>query len=256
MNTHSDVDDKCCRYLQYLNVVLHGLWVIDIGCDSIELLTPFVEEHKYRAGNWKKDELETLCDGELYALVGVKQFIEPPALCSEFNVIFSKSRHNYSVDRSKSYVCVRLPFPKAIKALRCQEGRHCYAGRTPVIANGVSLLQVLIYPVADFDDVRLWGSEWEPYIWEEGDYKVANLHLWAEPEKKVDEDHSMHAYGRLIELMPPLDVQLITDAHPDPDNATGVIGLPAEQEQSLQEWLNPGGEGSRTSNCQAIISTI
>jgi hypothetical protein len=236
-----DFHEGDCMYRSnWLNVVLHGLFVIHVKHDHIELLTPFVHEHVYYAGDWvtkveclkNRPRLEA---GQVYDLVGVNQFMHPPIISLNSNTVVSKSVCGCTVQDHHSYFKVRLPFPADIVPLRShQYPGPIYAGKNApqVAANGVSLCPVFVYPVADFDNVRLWGTNWEPDPWEAtiedkpSGMLVANLHLWAEPKIKLPASHGRHAYHALMHLLPPLELEPLIDDPPKvPDEDYPLLGL-------------------------------
>ena len=222
----------------WLNVVLHGLFVIHVKHDHIELLTPFVHEHVYYAGHWvtKVGDLKSqprLEHGQIYDLVGVNQFMHCPPISLNSNTVVSKSLCGCAVHDHHSHFKVRLPFPADLAPLRSKQYPSAiYAGRdaSKVAANGISLCQVFVYPVATFDNVRLWGTDWKPnphdIIIGKDIIKVDNLHLWAEPPMKLSPSHGRHAYHALMHLLPPLELEPLIDEPPEvKPQPTGILGL-------------------------------
>lgn len=274
------------KSVNWLNVVLHGLFVIHIRHDHIELLTPLVHEHVYYAGDWvyKVADLKDrprLEEGQSYRLIGVNEFMECPPISFHSNTVLSKSKCGFRVRADRSYCKVRLPFPSDLVPLRSQQIPlgPIYAGKDAgkIHANGVSLCQALIYPVASFDDVRLWGTSWRPKpkdvpVNERICYHVANLHLWAEPKEMLSAMHGTHAYRALMKLLPPLELEPVVEITPivQPAPYPGIPGLTRCELYGLAELgdLDPGacnpksnaeGEkaapgtfGSHVTNCQSV----
>ncbi len=60
----------CCGDQIKLNVVLHGLFIMNITDSGIELLTPYVEKHYYGAGTWNGKSIQYLQKGVNYKLQG------------------------------------------------------------------------------------------------------------------------------------------------------------------------------------------
>lgn len=224
------------------NVVLHGLFLLYIRRDHIELLTPSVHDHVYYAG----DGVKTLADlnhtpvlrhGEIYTLVGVNQFMECPPITHHCNTLISLAQHGCNVEPSRSHFIVRLPFPYDIMPARTQTvSTAIYAGRdaATVFTDGVSLCQVLVYPVMTFQDARLWGTNWKPP--KDDSTPTLNLHIWAEPTYDVGPIHAKHAYPELMKLIPPLELDLVTDIVPKlPTSSTGIPGVDPEDLKGLAE---------------------
>jgi hypothetical protein len=256
------------QYHNRINVVLHGLFVVHIKDDHIELLTPYVHDHVYYAGRWVKDIGDLECrselqQGQVYELVGVDSFMRPPSITYTNNTVISKSIHGCEVRSSLSYCKISLPFPLDLLPIRSMAAPVVYRGKDSdkVHVNGVSLCQVLIFPVSTFENVRLWGTDWSPkdLDYTDKEVKVANLHLWAEPKVLNMANHGHHAYQQLMNLLPPLDLDPVVEKGPCPPGDTGIPGLPREQLFGLAELKEnncPEGKyvilGSRVTNCQSV----
>jgi hypothetical protein len=284
-----------------LNVVLHGLFVLHVRKDHIELLTPSLHDHVYYAGA-RVDTLADLKDrpllreGQAYSLVGVNQFMTCPPVTHHFNTVISASQHGCEVQSSHSHVVIRLPFPYDISPIRSKAVHPVYAGKSAnaIFTDGVSLCQVLVYPLATFQNTRLWGTNWIPKVEAPGSYESQNLHIWAEPARDMNSSHARHAYPELMKLIPPVDLDLITDVVPKIPDPTGMEGIAKEDLYGLAElppflgtaatakekanlveifgetmankitgdWAHSlaisasgGPHGSKVTNCQAIIVT-
>jgi hypothetical protein len=242
-----------------LNLVLHGLFVLHFKDTHIELLTPEVHDHIYRAGNWDFNQTYGLNKGDEYALRGVKHMPSAPIITSSCNVEYSEEKFKFTVHPEKSYLKVWLPFPEELKLLRCSpDHKELYKsackdqnepGTEPV--NNLSLCQVLIYRVPDYRELALAGTKWKPKI-DRSTY-TANLHLWAEPENRLTPCHALAAYSKLDELLDPLHLRLGFYSTVPLDRDTGVWGLPPEQEQGWSDWASGGGEGAYPTNCCAVM---
>jgi hypothetical protein len=236
-----------------LNVVLHGLFVMNFTSPNVQLLTPFVQEHKYKAGNWDwtMATIEDLAGGKTYTLKGTDPVLAPPdptrITCAN---VLSQSKQNFRVDATKSFLTIALPFPAEIRMLRCLTGKHLFNGPALSNATTISLCQVLTYPVSDPGSLALDGTHWKPNI--QLSTKTANLHIWAEPDKTLLPQHAQNAYNTLMNLLPPLSIGLATDDTAPLDDPTGVLGVSPEEEQGLSEWVH-GGEGSYPTNCNLLM---
>src|SRR6478752_5861052 len=84
-----------------LNVVFHGLWVLNFTNLCIEVFTPYVKDHMYRAGDWDatwkdvndvKKGYKYIYDLEKnhhYRLRGVDYRSRPPQTDSDFKLEYS-----------------------------------------------------------------------------------------------------------------------------------------------------------------------
>jgi hypothetical protein len=238
-----------------LNVVLHGLYVLNFTNLGIELFTPFMEEHIYRAGNWEWRSLEHLRSGGSYQLRGTDYRATTPKLDLNCNILVTNSYFSARVHPEQSMYVVNLPFPETISLLRTVDdgvNQPCPEQKT-IIIKRLSLCQVLSYHVPNVDDLELHGTNWKPKV--DPLTNTANLHFWAEPLLRVPRQHACNAYARLSDLLEPLTLKIGTDKTAPLDPDTGVLGLPREQEQGLSEWQS-GGEGSHVTNCTTVMFAL
>jgi hypothetical protein len=235
-----------------LNVVLHGLFVLNFTNLQIEMFTPYLKEHIYRAGNWDWNCLQHLHPAESYRLRGVEYRSTPPDLGMDYNILFPKCGFTHKVHPEQSVFVVYLPFPETIKLIRTVEDRkNCEDPKNNLIlVNRLSLCQVLSYHVPDYRNLALLGTGWKPAI--DPSTNTANLHFWAEPLLRVPRQHACEAYEKLSDMLEPLTLKLGTNKTAPLDPDTGVYGLPREQEQGLSEWES-GGEGSYPTNCSIAM---
>jgi hypothetical protein len=258
-----------------LNVILHGLFVLDYRDDHIMMLTPCVGDHIYCAGNWKGDETyylsteeyvnvgvgeyEEYCD--LYVLEGPAYEKREPRMSRDFNIVFSKQEirstyPNFTVADSKSKFLAKLPYPAEIRPLRILKGTAFLQGRDRkfVRANGMSLCQVLIFPDVNTEHLQLTGTcwKWKPNAPMPNEPPTANLHFWAEPPYRVHPDHGTMAANQVKELLCPLDFSVVADESPQIDRFVDIPGIRAYEEQGWAEWVSPG-EGTRPVNCNTSI---
>jgi hypothetical protein len=234
-----------------LSVVLHGLYVLNFTNLGLELFTPFMEDHIYRAGNWEWKYLEHLKPGGSYQLRGTEYRATPPDLNLYCNILLKKSESPARVHPEQSVYVVNLPFPENIRLLRTvDDGESACPDPNTLVIKQLSLCQVLSYHVPDVGDLELHGTSWKPKV--DPLTNTANLHFWAEPLLRVPREHACNAYARLSDLLEPLTLKIGTDKTAPLDPATGVLGLPREQEQGLSEWQS-GGEGSHVTNCTTAM---
>jgi hypothetical protein len=244
-----------------LNIILHGLFVIDIDDDGIQLLTPDTPGHIYRYGNWDARKIWSLDTKKIWELKGASSS-NSPVPSDPYMVALSKSDSQcaFTVRREKAKVHVKLPRPSAMKFLRkCGDGRavSCVdpnngSGRRTVEVYSLSLCQVLVYNVDDSRQLRLEGSPWKPWIGHKS--HTANLHFWAEPAKRLTPSHAYMAYATLSSILDPLDFKLSLDESAPVDEMSTVPGLPREQEQGWSEWASGGADGTHPTNCCSVIT--
>lgn len=238
-----------------LNVVLHGLFLMNFKDSCIELLTPFVDEHIYRGDNWDR-KAEDLRPGKRYRLSGTDPISTPPSIDAGRNPVLYHDCLDFDVDSDKSHLVIQLPFPAAIHSLRlvddppdkCTGPASCTDSTINVYT--LSLCQALVYPVADHKDLELVNSPWKPRV--DQSTGTASLHIWAEPETRQTQVHATKAYAKLSDLIPPLQMVLGTDKTAPVDSDAGVCGLSSEEEQGWAEW-ETGGEGSHPTNCCVVM---
>lgn len=239
-----------------LNVILHGLFVVDFTDTSIDLLAPNVNDHIYKAGGFSRDNICDLKDTPCQLTTGSS--FGQPSLEKEGLTTINKQQvigdiPGFSINSTKSRIHVELPFPAEIHPLRVLKGSDLYAGqhRKYIEVRGLSLCPVLIYPCLDPTKISLSNTTWHPYP---NRYNTINLHFWAEPPQRVDHRHLRHAYKKMQDIVP-LDFILIADDTPPIDNKTLVFGVHPAEEQGWSEWVS-GGEGTRPENCNPLMTYV
>jgi hypothetical protein len=247
----------CCPADKTLNVILHGLFVMDVTSSGVQLLTPDVDEHIYRAGNWdqdpnQRDTIHDLKKSNSYTLTGVRAARKAPLMNADTNLVLSKSKLNFHVDPEHSYVTINLPFPREVHFLRSMKGTSLYRN---IEGSGLALCTILVYQICK--ELRLGDSGWKPYFYPPS-YNVTNLHIWAEPEMRTSPGHARRAYKQLMCLLPgvPAFEPLYDDTPPlDPQELLNTIvpGVKSIHEMGWSEWQN-NGEGSRPTNCNTVTT--
>ena len=252
-----------------LNLILHGLFVLQFTQDGMQLITPYVPTHRYLASSWDLNDLNPLCpESQPFALTGIKKLKPYDPTKIPRNLLLSKKKLGFDVDEDHAYITIPLPWPQDIKLLRYaspdkKSAKHNIFKNPPLnTVTELALCQVLIYPVDNFKNLALAGTDhvkkqtyavWRPKK-VDPQWNTVNLHLWAEPDKEHNlPSHAVEAYSRLGELLSPLSFALETaDIKADRDNDTGVKGMPSVQEMALSEWVKHG-EGSSGSNCGCVM---
>ena len=225
---------RCDREI-ILNVALHGLFVMNFTDSYIELLTPEIDSHIYKVGGWDVDQISPIDPGSRYTLKGVKDEATVPFFDWNQTPTYFQSIDRVLINYGKSHCQVNLPFPNALKLLRCaRAGEYpaetyspatgCDAGTVNKDITSVSLCQVLTYKVPDYRNLELVGSSWIPHI--DRETHTANLHLWAEPPKRLTARHAEEAYSQLSCLLPPLNLHLRVYSTVPIDRDTGIVDFP------------------------------
>jgi hypothetical protein len=253
-----------CNYgSDTLNVVFHGLFLINVTSEGkdgyVQLLTPEIKDHKYKMGNWKIHETRHLrARREPYQLTGVSCSDALPPLPDKLCPVLSRKEYGYSVVQQPSRFIFNFPFPNRITGVRSVKGDPLIKKDNTVYISNYSLCIVFTYEGVNIDKIHVPGISWRPVRERTKDKKketsFANLHLWAEPEKRVNPFHSDQAYLQLsTDLLKGIVLEMHTDNSAPIDLREGVSGLPPYQELGWAEWAN-GGEGTRPRDCCSPIS--
>lgn len=240
-----------------LNVILHGLFLVDFRDKYIKLLAPDVDGHIYRAGSWDWNPKKIFPLGTSpYKLTGIHARSTPTPISSEFLLVAPKDKitntyGHLKVLDAKARIKVDLPFPDEIVPLRVLKTCVLEGKDAPLFhAMGMSLCPVLIYRRAT-RNLRLENTDWAYCMNDKSN--TANLHIWAEPEHRTDPKHDDMAYPALKELTDPqLEYGLIGASSPPIDCSVDVDGVQPYEEQGWAEWSS-GAEGTRPVNCNPHI---
>jgi hypothetical protein len=248
----------CCHRSEKrisLNVVLHGLFVINFTNLGLELYTPFVDDHIYRAGNFDAKGLQHLHPEKIYRLRGVSHQSAAPDYDPTYDIRIDKKTYCHVFRPQYSVFVIELPFPETIQLIRpvgsdlnTYDCDHTQNTAVYTI-NRLSLCQVLSYSVPNVGKLELVGTDWDPYVRPETG--TVSLHIWAEPLQRMTYNHAYKAYAKLSEMFEPLQFKLKINKTSPLDPNTGVYGLSPEEEQGLSEWSS-AGEGSYPTNCSTV----
>jgi hypothetical protein len=239
-----------CKSGNKLNIILHGLFVLNITDSYIQLLTPYVCEHIYKAGDWDAGYIKDLDQGD-YELEGVVNRGKAPVLGNE-NIVLSQKGLGFQIDPSSRYCGIKMPLPETISFLRSMKGPNLYRG-AGIHATGMALCTVLTYERCK--QLKLANSKWVPRPDSNPMARFRNLHIWAEPQTRVSPLHTVRAYKQLMCFFQnKVDFTIATDDSPPLDHpeALTTIGLRPEEEMGWSEW-ETNGEGSRPTNCNTVI---
>jgi hypothetical protein len=239
-----------------LNVVFHGLFILHFTDKHVQVLTPTVCDHEYMVGNWNSSDMICMTPQPAtnpYQLHGVDPQ-SMPKISNEHNLVLACGESDVQIHPEYSHYAMELPFPQSIRFLRCVDcGPNIITttgDKQVACINRFSLCPTFIYSVRDYSELYLSGTTWKPKI-EERTHS-SNLHIWAEPRRRLTPDHEVAAYNLLSKLTDPVTIELGTQSSAPLDRYTGIPGLASEEEQGLAEWYG-GGETSHPSNCNVVL---
>jgi hypothetical protein len=246
-----------CSDKRKVNVMLHGLFVLNVTDKHIQLLTPKVKEHIYKVGFWNYKNIKCLNPGD-YVLEGVTGNGAKFEMSAE-NIVLSTETLQFDIDRSCRYFEIIMPLPEKISFLRSMKGANLYRG-TSIHATGMALCTMLTY--CRSGTLKLRNSDWDPSREPKGIRNFVNVHIWAEPQTRVSPLHTIDAYYQLMNFFKPrpkagqLYFAPASDDSPPLDHPEAIkpLGLIPEEEMGWSEW-ETDGEGSRPTNCNTVVVT-
>ncbi len=213
--------------MTYLNVVLHGLYLLVQRKGSCEILIPDMgAEHTYRAGEFLGERV--LAPGT-YFLTGVKNGDGP---CNSGEFMFVQGC-NPVTEPTPLYARIITPTPKCVENL----GQvHLTSGELQVDPSvrlssmTVSALQVLKFEIADGDprNVRL-GTHWfTKSVQQFGDDVYMSLHIFSAPDRPEIPSHTDKGFSALVAMGEGLAGKMsITSTRPVPDPGADPSKIPA-----------------------------
>jgi hypothetical protein len=219
-----------------LNVLIHGMTIIDVGNSEITLYPPVVPNslHVYEAGNTGYEK--HLAKGATYSLKGVKRNSRPSLadLHPGDNGVF----HRHAIVAGDYFCRIILPFPDSIVPLgltKILPAQPFFQG-TPAPyqqPSAVADLNVFRYTVTG--PVSLKPLPWIPKV-KNG---VANLQIFAMPSGPVPSSHPAQAFQAMADTMgyPNLKANPHYAHASDPplDPHPPVPGVSMSDEQGLPE---------------------
>ncbi len=177
-----------------LNVVCHGTIVSIVNQDgSIDLWMPKVDskwDHRWQAGTWAGNGLDSLQPGAEYNLTGLKSGDGLQRFNPAVNVCVDSA--GPAVSDPQDFRHVHLPPPKSISSVNIVPISPADTFDNPddprvKDLRQVALLNVLSYDCDNLESVRLLaGGDSEPFSWiphvvTNGTAQAVNLHVFAEP---------------------------------------------------------------------------
>lgn len=231
MTGTSGAADPCASF----NIVLHGLFVIDVQNFRLQISTPdctgLKHKHQYKAGYWKNSYKH---------FVEIKKGIYSPPWTTNFslpNYTDLPVLINSKMGKPKyknAYISLVLPFPRAITGLRFFQAAEIDYSQDWIKATKFPLVTALTYDSAP-RFAPFPGTPWDP---------PTNYHIFAEPDHQMNcdaaLDHGKQALQKLWALFdtPPSKDPLPkskTNCSKDPDQPPDGLCVDSEEETSLSE---------------------
>lgn len=221
--------------LRALNVLIHGMLVVDVGTRQVILYPPKTAGHAYKAGD--RGAEQDLVEGAHYRLTGVKPHAR--LTLAEMHPGGFGVFHRHPVNTRLAYCEVILPMPDSITPLRATtkaQGQPFFEGTPNPYEAPDSLPDVLVLTYNEVEGpVKLTQLSWTP----KPNNGIANLNFWAMPSGPVPPDHPEQAFADLAKLIryPHLKINpYYTHVPPPPlDAHTGVPGVTPDDERGLTE---------------------
>jgi hypothetical protein len=233
---------------QRVNVLFHGLSVIEFGDDEIHVYLPDAgsSDRAYLAGTWMQEI--SLARGQQYRFSGVMTGPRPEfyEIDPKQNAVFKNS----SIEASLAFCELVFPFPDVVtplRPLRKSHGKNFFTGLPKPIVEPEALPQILSFSYLHPDTsspLQFRPLPWTPVVYG----GVVNLHIWDSAVKTPTPDASKGAFAKMAKMMGTPDLHLDpaydTIKPPRPDEKPEVVGLDCEQEWSLSERMSePEGCG-------------
>jgi hypothetical protein len=232
---------------QRVNVLFHGLTVIEFGSDEVHVYLPDAgSDRAYLAGTWMQET--ALIRNEQYRFSGVMTGPRPEfyQVDPKQNAVFK----NGPIDSSLSYCRLVFPFPDVVtplRLLRKSHGKQFFTGSPKPFVEPEVIPQVLAFSYLQPDtssSLQFRPLPWTPIILE----GVVNLHIWDSAVKTPTPEASQQAIAQMARMIGAtglgLDPVYDKIKPPRPDETPEVVGLECQQEWSLSERMSePQGCG-------------
>ena len=233
---------------QRVNVLFHGLSVIEFGSDEVTVYLPDAgsSDRAYIAGTWMQEI--ALTRGQEYRFSGVMTGPRPEfyKLDPRQNAVFK----NGPIDTSLSFCRLVFPFPDVVTPLRLLHKSHrkqFFTGSPKPFVEPEAIPQILAFSYMHPDSsspLQFRPLPWTPIVLEE----VINLHVWDAAVKTPSPEASLNAFEQMTKMIGAPGLGLDGVYHkikpPRPDEEPEVVGLACQQEWSLIERMSePQGCG-------------
>lgn len=223
--------------LQTLNVLIHGMFVIDVGKEEITLYPPNVAGHNYEAGT--QEAMESMRHGVHYQLTGLKS--HPRLTLAELHPLHIGIFPRHAVNAKLALCRITLPIPDKITPARqtkATAGQAFFEGTPKPYEQPDFLADLLILTYQQVaGPVRFAPFSWRP----SPQNGIANLDIWAMPRSRVPSNHPEAAFNALAAMMgyPHLRMNPYYEKKHIPviDKNPGVKGVAPKDEMDLVEVL-------------------
>lgn len=221
--------------LRAVNVLILGMFAIDVGTREIILYPPKAAGHVYKAGN--RSTPQDLVEGAHYRLTGVKS--HPRLTLAELHPSQFGVFQHHAINTALAYCEIVLPMPDRFTPLRAKSadpGQPFFEGTPKPYREPKSLPDVLVLTYNHVTGpAKLVGFPWKP-IPQNG---IANLSFWAMPDSQVPPNHPKEAFAALAAMIgyPHLAINphYANATAPPVDAHPGVPGVTSNDEMELTE---------------------
>jgi len=221
--------------LQTVNVLIHGMFAVEVGTQEVFLYPPEVSGHVYKAGTLGAEEL--LAKGGKYQLSGLASHAR--LSLAEIHPSQVPVFHRRLLNTHLAHCEIVLPMPDEITPLRMMHGvsgAAFYQGKPQLYEQPTSIADVLVLTYRHvIGSVKLSSLAWAPAP-KNG---IANLHFWAMPEGVVPSDHAERAFAAMAAMIgyPHLRENPLYDRLPSPgvDSHPQIPGVSSRDEMGLAE---------------------
>jgi hypothetical protein len=226
----------------YLNVVLHGPFVLFVYPDFIKAVTPKIEGHAYGAGTWLKEKPIT---GGIHSLVISKE--QKPMQIVDESAVPIISAKSVGLDEadpdSKGHCTFILPRPESIHPRHRIPVQNIFSGKLGAVLNNkvtsLAKIHVLRYEIPHLADPRLDQCPWnsEPSF---ADWGHANLHIYSESPFDMGNFHAVQDFRELMRLVPGLSLGLRRTPSGSRIPESPLPGMASEEEHGLRPGSSQG----------------
>jgi hypothetical protein len=229
----------------YLNVLLHGPFMLFVYPDFIKAITPKSDGHAYGVGTWLKEKPVA---GGIHSLQISKD--QKPMQITDESAVPIISAKTVGLDEadpdSKAHVTFILPKPEYLYPRHRVPVQNIFSGKVGAALNNkitsLAKVHVLRYTIPHLADPRLDQCPWnsEPSF---ADWRHANLHIYAESPFDMGNFHAVQDFRELMRLAPGVSLGLRRTPSGSRIPEAPLPGIAPAEEHGLR----PGPAGPFTS---------
>jgi hypothetical protein len=236
--------------LHRLNVVFHGLFVIDYQQNGVKVMAPTVPNHQYLVGTWKQED--PMVSNKPYRLEGLKPRKTMPKLDPTSIPILKNPPPKLAMNLMK--VSLSFPFPDSVYGIRCVSRKTDNAGNPIPFYNqsgkyapsaALQYFPVVTVFVYNYDPSSespyLAGSTWKA---PKNLPRPLNLHVRAEMQYMDMTVNTQAILRAALGIEQPIDLQLEANYDqevPSPDSLALSYGVAPDEECELIELFPATG---------------